>query len=67
MLYKTYITLKNLQFLIEFLLFVYKVISLKKIFIKKLLKAFSNIKGKILYLISNMRFDFKWWKEFLPK
>lgn len=46
--------LENLQILVGFLSFLYKVISLGKTFIKRLFNALSNIKRKILYLTANI-------------
>lgn len=64
---KTHITLEGLQSLVGFLSFACKVIPLGRTFIRRLLNALSNVKGKVLHLTSDMRLDLKWWKDFLPK
>ena len=66
-LQKTHITLEGLQSLVGFLSFACKVILLGRTFIRRLLNALSNVKGKVLHLTANMRSDLKWWKEFLPR
>ena len=58
MLQKTHIILKGLQLLLGFLSFIYKVITMRKRFMKKLLNMPSNMKEKILHLTTDMRSDF---------